>query len=78
MPNYEDGIRVGSNNHNARLTEEQVRDIYRRAWKGKETQDDIGRPYGLNSAGVSKIKHRQSWFSATSDLYKKRIKGELI
>lgn len=75
MPNYDVEIRSGSRCHNAKLTEDMARDIYIRAWSG-EKQTKIAADYGLNSGAVSKIKHRQDWFAATSDLYKKRIKGE--
>ena len=77
MPNFDVAVRVGSDCHNAKLTEEMAREIYIRAWSGEESQVQIAADYGINSASVSKIKHRQDWFAATSDLYKQRIRGEL-
>lgn len=44
----------------SKLTEDQVRDIYRRAWAG-ENQRTIGAEYSISSTSVSAIKCRLTW-----------------
>lgn len=51
----------GTKNGNARLTEAQVLDIYRRTQAGNEKQRDIAREYGITEMVVSKIKHGKAW-----------------
>jgi len=44
--------------HYTTLTDEQVRDIYRRIWAGEDRQA-LANEYGVSPTTVSKIKHRQ-------------------
>lgn len=57
------GLTVPANGERAgmsKLTEDQVREIYRRAWAG-EVERSIGADYGVSHSAVHQIKHRRSW-----------------
>ena len=56
--------RQGSKCANALLSDEQVRDIYRRAWAG-EDQGEIAAEYGVGRTSVSNIKCGWSWTHVT-------------
>jgi hypothetical protein len=43
-----------------KLTEDQVREIYRRAWAG-ESQRSLGAAYSVSGNAVANIKHRVTW-----------------
>ena len=53
---------------NVKLTEEQVIDIYNRAWFGVDEQKNIAFEYGVHPAVVSKIKHGLRWNNITHHL----------
>lgn len=44
----------------AKLTEDQVREIYRRAWAG-ESQRTLAAEYLVSHTSVYSIKHRRTW-----------------
>ena len=77
MSNYVLSVRAGVKNHNAKLTEATAQDVYKRAWSGKETMQQIADSYGMHTSAVSRIKHRDAWFAATKELYQQRMKGTL-
>jgi hypothetical protein len=56
--------RPGAESASARLTDDQVRDIYRRAWSG-EPQADIGADFGVGYSIVSNIKRGWAWTHIT-------------
>lgn len=51
----------------AKLTPEQVIEIYRRAHNG-ETNINLGREFGVNPDQIGKIKNRKSWKEITSSI----------
>ena len=57
-----DGVhQLGSNNHMAKLTEEQVLSIY----KDNRSQYVLAEEYGVSQSNISSIKAGQSWSSVT-------------
>ena len=54
----------GEANPDSFLTEQEVLDIYRRAWSG-ERQTKIAAEYGIKKSLVTKIKHGLSWRHVT-------------
>lgn len=50
----------GERSGKAKLTEDQVRDIFRRAWAG-EDQRTIGARYSVSREAVVSIKHGRTW-----------------
>ena len=77
MAEYILEVRRGSENKRAKINEDLAREIYRRSWSGDETMQVIADDYDITTSVVSRIKHRDAWFAATSDLYKQRINGGL-
>ena len=64
---YRTGLNVpnrGVDAANARLTEDQVREIYRRAWAG-EHQFHLGAEFGISREVISNIKRGWSWTHVT-------------
>jgi len=70
--NQADRNRDGTSNHghtwsrgekhgNAKLTEEQVLEIYDLAWHSGRTLQSIGEQFGVNHRTVSSIKHGRKW-----------------
>lgn len=49
----------------SKLTNEQVLEIYSRAWSGEKVCD-IAREFGISNTTVSAIKHGQNWTSVTN------------
>lgn len=47
-------------NGSAKLTPEQVIEIYRRSWNG-ETNIKLGKEFGINPDQVGRIKNKKSW-----------------
>jgi hypothetical protein len=54
----------GEDNGHSRLTDDDVRDIYRRAWLG-EDQASVGMDYGVGNSIVSNIKRGWAWTHIT-------------
>ena len=57
-------VQTGEQSSNARLTEDQVREIYRRAWAG-DHQTSLGAEFGVTSQAVSNIKQGHTWAYVT-------------
>lgn len=55
----------------ARLTPQQVQDIYRRCWSG-ERDDDLAAEYGMKRSAISNIRHGWSWRHVTGHVPKGR------
>ena len=58
----------GINHHNAKLTDEEVIEIYNLAWFSNLTQEEIAGNFNINQATVSEIKKRKCWGHLTKDL----------
>ncbi|RWD00130.1 MAG: hypothetical protein EOS58_30585 [Mesorhizobium sp.] len=58
----------GEKHPQAKLTEAQAREIYRRAWSGLETEIAIASDFDSNSSQVNNIKHRKIWKRATEGI----------
>jgi len=58
--NRKDRSTRGDRNGNAKLTEEDIRDIRRRAGKGK-SQRALAREYGVSEGTIWGIIHRKTW-----------------
>jgi DNA invertase Pin-like site-specific DNA recombinase len=52
---------VGDNHNKAKLTEDQVLQIYEMAHDCIYTQDEIGEMFGVSRQTVSKIKYQRRW-----------------
>ncbi len=57
-------VQMGEESSNARLTESQVLEIYRRAWAG-EHQPTLGEEFGVTREAVSNIKQGHAWAYVT-------------
>ena len=51
---------VGIKNQNVKLTEQQVREIYHRAWN-QESQKFLAEVFGVSTSNISAIKRGCSW-----------------
>jgi hypothetical protein len=52
---------IGEKNGKAKLTEDEVREIYKLAWNGELTQREIVKMFNTTQANVSRIKHGRRW-----------------
>jgi hypothetical protein len=52
---------VGERAGNVKLSEEEVREIYRLAWAGHHTLRELGARFGVSLSQISLIKHRKEW-----------------
>lgn len=55
------GENFGENNGQAKLTEDEVRQIRRLLAEGHHTQDQIGDMFGVTRGAVKQIKHGKTW-----------------
>lgn len=57
-----EGLRAKGERHGcAKLTEDEVRQIYRLAWEGSLSEREIGEMFGVTARNVAHIKHRRNW-----------------
>jgi hypothetical protein len=54
------GVACGEKSKHAKLTDEKVREI-REAYKQGATTLELGRIYGIDASGISRVVNRQTW-----------------
>ena len=63
-----DGADLGSNNHQAKFTEEQIQLIYRELKECKKTMTEIAKDYDIDLRGLSYINNGKTYFHS-SEIY---------
>jgi len=65
----------GEHNGAAKLTEEQVKEIYLLAWEGVLSQEEIAEMYDISQTVVANIKNGKWWSHVTNHEYIKSLHG---
>lgn len=63
-----DGADLGSNNHQAKFTEEQIQLIYKELKEYKKTMTEIAKDYDIDLSGLSYINNGKTYFHS-SEIY---------
>ena len=67
LPLFNRGQLLGEKNYQAKLTNEQVREIFKRCFSG-ESKPKLAKLFGVSNAAIHHIANRKQWTTITRDL----------